>query len=465
MEVVLSVLLCTIADDPALRNSHVTPAIVVASQVCSRWRSLALSHSQCWASVNMCARQWARVFLDRSENLPLSLTAWEHPTNDQLNLFKPHLSRVRELTLRSATSEPGKSFAAEPDSILRSPTSMRRLESLCLEDQPQYDYRAAAPLSLRRVIMQDGCYISPLFPILKANLVHLELTRCYPAEEPSRDAVQSILLGLLHLQTLVLDYAQKSYTLSASTPQARPEPVMLPQLRQLHLRDTLANLVRRSQLLQIPREAQVTMASEEPVSIATLGVVAVLASTLTRHTTAVMHTLAVDAPVPDTCTGRVVLSYQNDQGSRELARMELATGAGHAPIPCILRKLLGTGQLHVHSLHVSHGHFFSPCAWTDTYGQVPAVKRIAVTGQANIANALLQALQTGAYPGLKELMVADVAVGGQEGVDLSVWTSVQAARPTLDARAEKCFVRCARPLAPGWDDIDCCDTLGRRQRL
>ncbi|KZV60782.1 hypothetical protein PENSPDRAFT_740181 [Peniophora sp. CONT] len=441
-EILLSVFLHIVADDSALATRHVTPAIVVASQVCSRWRSVALDHSQCWGSIDICARRWARTFIERSGNLSLTLTAREHVSTEQLSIFEPHFARVRELVLSSSAGE-GKRLSTETASSLLSPTAMHALESLHLEDQPHYDYHAAAPPTLRRVILRDGCYISPLFSILTSNLVHLELSQCYSAEGTGFDAVHSILLALPDLQTLVLNYAQKSYFAPASTPPV--EPATLSRLRQLHVRDTLSNLVRRLQLLQVPRETQITVASEEPVSIATLSAVAALAVTMSTHTSAASHNLVIDAPAPGTCTGRIALSYQTSQGGHELARMELATGAGHAPVPCILRKFLGPGHLHVHKMHASHGHFFAPCAWTDLHYLAPEVKQVTISGQANIANGLLRALQTKAYSGLEELTIADVVLGGRGGVDMSAWARVRAARPTLDVRMEKCTVR-ANPL-------------------
>ncbi|VDB87381.1 unnamed protein product [Peniophora sp. CBMAI 1063] len=456
-EIILSVFSHIVTNDIFHGSSHVAPAIVISSQVCSRWRSIALSHSQCWSNVDICARYWSKLFAERAGGQALSLIARRPVSSEQMQLFEPYLARVRGLVLGSSAGG-GKRSNAESAPNLLSPSATPLLESLHLEDQPQYEYHATAPPSLRRLILRDGCHISPLFPILNSTLVHLELSRCHSVEAAGSDVVHAILLGLPHLQTLVLDYARKSHVASPSALQARP--ATLPRLHRLHIRDTLSNLVRRLQLLDIPSEAQITVASEEPVSIATLGAVAALTNFLSGHTSAVSHTLTVDAPTPGTCTGRIALSYQSCQGGRELSRMELATGAGHAPMPCILRKLLGSGQLHVHDLHVSHGHFFAPCAWTDLHRLTPDAMRITAIGQANIVNGLLQVLHDGAYAGMNKLTVANVVLGSQAGLDMTAWANVRAKRASLDMQLEACVAR-AEPLLIRCGDLAYSDACWR----
>ncbi|KAI0072639.1 hypothetical protein K474DRAFT_1667580 [Panus rudis PR-1116 ss-1] len=141
----LSLIFTAVAE--MLRQEHKSDLTLPLSQVCSRWRQLALNNIHCWRTIDVAFPELALPFASRTKSADLIVydvrdVSWEHiPVPLAVEFFTTYADRIVSLTLRCPTYQDDPTYWM-PDSALR---PFSRLRHLAINTLILSAFRSRAP--------------------------------------------------------------------------------------------------------------------------------------------------------------------------------------------------------------------------------------------------------------------------------------------------------------------------------
>ncbi|TFK23068.1 hypothetical protein FA15DRAFT_757550 [Coprinopsis marcescibilis] len=245
------------------------PRWVDFTYVSRHWRGVALGTPSLWSDIKLFVTPWLRAMLERSQHLPVDLTANLGGNRSPrlikvgIETLKPHVSRLRQLELYAQRRDVLEQFL----DIL--PTSLPDLYSLFIVyhnhydtlDLPQNLFIDGVP-KLREVAL-SGCRIPRKFGLFQPGLtfLHVSFNRGMTATDASEaaDDFLRVLESMPALEGLSIQFVFPDFS---KTERGR-EPIQLPCLESLSLQAELSDIADFLKLISIPTSAHVTVESLE----------------------------------------------------------------------------------------------------------------------------------------------------------------------------------------------------------
>ncbi|KAA1470942.1 hypothetical protein DENSPDRAFT_849910 [Dentipellis sp. KUC8613] len=375
------------------------PTWIALSQVCQRWRYIALGYPQLWTHIVLSNKHWTTEMLSRSKPLPISINAafsgrpLMHAIEDALK----ETPRAREICLSSVIIQ------RLVDQLRDMPAP--HLESLSLTQSalactlPDNMFRGEIPLL--RSLKLAGVIMRWPSSLLRPTLTHLEIRATCPFDLPTMKDMLAALATMPNLQTLIFSYSLPSVHREQgrelpSTPSLSEHLLAMPALRTLRLSDTASQCSYFMSHISIPIDAELSVTCTHDPAFEPLQSVRAIEALLSQHLSHTRETGVQSKLAPFT---QLAIGFDADVGVG-LRAGYAAPGAPWTPrldvslqwpanassvlyselLISRICPLLQTGD--VHSLSVE-GNFLSyGAAWLSIFGGMKRVAELVVQDSA-----------------------------------------------------------------------------------
>ena len=233
------------------------------THVCQRWRQVALDASLLWATItgSLSSVEWFSETLARARNAPLIVDLEGTPNPKILAKFLPHITRTRELRLRSLSGLRDL-FAVKEIFVLEAPALEHFELSLNTVAFP-IDFRVAASTLFKGRIpklrtLSLSKFSIPWSLIPRGQLTELKRTFYkgvpWPMDsfwDDDSDQLINLLMSSPELEVLILEFCLTPLLSQVSLGQ----PILLPRLSHLRLGGSTSHMANLLTMLQLPSTA------------------------------------------------------------------------------------------------------------------------------------------------------------------------------------------------------------------